>query len=141
MGDSLFPVLDDYRGSRLKRFVPWSLVAPHEAQAMRNHGGQDLKRLAERGGLAPSELVAVIEDRPFEIMPEVEAERRLLALWRAHEPYPDPDVPEEPDDIDRLLESTDAVCDAYTSGVRSPALLAEAWVCLRRLADVVRKSR
>ena len=30
---------------------PWALLEPHEAQARANHGGQSLKRLAERGGL------------------------------------------------------------------------------------------
>lgn len=44
------------------RDVPWSLLAPHEAQAVRNHD-QTLQRLAERGGLSPAEMVAVIEGR------------------------------------------------------------------------------
>ena len=71
-----FPVL--WQGSRhylaeLKRLdcprtVPLALVAPHEAQAMRNHGGQTLARLAERGGLAPEELVCTLLDRPLQDM-------------------------------------------------------------------------
>lgn len=43
--------------------VPWSLVAPHEAQARLNHGGQSLARLAERGGLGVIELYAIVHDR------------------------------------------------------------------------------
>lgn len=42
--------------------VPWDLVEPHEKRALANHG-QSLERLAERGGLDPVELVAVLEDR------------------------------------------------------------------------------
>jgi len=42
--------------------IPWSLIAPHEQQAQLNHGGQTLKRLAERGGLDALEAVAVLED-------------------------------------------------------------------------------
>ncbi len=44
--------------------VPWDLVRPHEHQAYKNHG-QTLSRLAERGGLSPLELIAVVEDHDF----------------------------------------------------------------------------
>ena len=47
-----FPVLYDRRHC-LKDFrhdIPWAMLVPHEAQARRNHGGQSLERLAERGG-------------------------------------------------------------------------------------------
>lgn len=40
--------------------VPWSVVAPFEARAQRNHGGQTLERLADRGGLSPTELWCVV---------------------------------------------------------------------------------
>lgn len=49
------------------RSVPWSLLAPHEARAQRTHS-QTLERLAERGGLSPSEMAAVIEDREWRPM-------------------------------------------------------------------------
>lgn len=71
-----FPVL--WQGSRqciaelgrlgCPRTVPLALVAPHEAQAMQNHGGQTLARLAERGGLSPGELVCTLLDRPLQDM-------------------------------------------------------------------------
>lgn len=48
-----FPVLDAGFS------VPWRLVAPFETQAQRNHS-QTLQRLAERGGLDPVELWAVM---------------------------------------------------------------------------------
>ena len=67
--------------------VPWELVAPHEAQAMRNHCGQTLKRLAERGGLGPCEMVAVLEDRPWKTMPLSDAVKRLRELvWPERDP-------------------------------------------------------
>lgn len=59
--------------------VPWSLMAPHEARAQRNHGGQSLARLAERGGLSACEALAVIEDRSWRGMPTPEAHRQLAA--------------------------------------------------------------
>lgn len=61
--------------------VPWSLIAPHEIQAQKNHH-QTLERVAERGGLCPSEMVAVIEDRPWHPMDEVNAINRLAELLR-----------------------------------------------------------
>lgn len=54
-----FPILGS--GYRL----PWAFVAPHEGRARRNHGGQSLQRLAERGGLDWREMLAVIEDKPI----------------------------------------------------------------------------
>jgi hypothetical protein len=59
--------------------IPWELIAPHEAQAQRNHS-QTLKRLAERGGLSACEAVAVLEDRPWEKMDPQAAADRLRAL-------------------------------------------------------------
>ncbi|NTA36832.1 hypothetical protein [Agrobacterium salinitolerans] len=45
--------------------VPWRLVAPHEEQAKKNHGGQSLERLAQRGGLSWPELFAVMADEEW----------------------------------------------------------------------------
>ena len=42
--------------------IPWAMIAPHDATAQLNHGGQDLAKLASRGGLCPLEAVAVLED-------------------------------------------------------------------------------
>lgn len=47
--------------------VPWDMIAPHEAQAHRNHS-QTIARLAERGGLAACEALAVLEDREWRWM-------------------------------------------------------------------------
>lgn len=67
-GERCFPLLDQgrsYRDVRSKpypRGVPWSFLVPHEAQAIENHD-QTLERLAQRGGLVPQEMVAVLENR------------------------------------------------------------------------------
>ena len=61
---------------------PWHLIEPHSKQAMKNHG-QTLERLAERGGLSPSELLAVMEDREWHRMDQDEALSRLATLRAA----------------------------------------------------------
>jgi len=61
------------------RAIPWALILPHEKQAIRNHG-QDLSRLADRGGLDAAEAVAVLEDREFRPMARETAENRLNEL-------------------------------------------------------------
>lgn len=84
-----FPIMDstDGRASRpVKWHVPWALLAAHEAQAFANHC-QSLEALASRGGLAPCEALAVIEDRRWQRMDKVEARKRLKALA---EPKPAP---------------------------------------------------
>lgn len=53
----LFPIMDG-------KAVPWALLERCERQALENHY-QTLARLAERGGLSPSEALAVLESRPL----------------------------------------------------------------------------
>jgi hypothetical protein len=61
----LFPIqLFLYEGFGLPPFVAWELVRPHDRQAIENHG-QTLARLAERAGLSPKELLAVITRKPY----------------------------------------------------------------------------
>ena len=69
MDNELFPIL----GTRPKEYIPWECIQPHEEQALKNHG-QTLKRLAERGGLDWTEVLAVLEDRQWIRMDESEAD-------------------------------------------------------------------
>jgi len=58
-----FPVhSDDHKLGILT--VPWAFLAPHEAQAIKNHD-QDLATLARRGGLGVKEMLAVVEDMSY----------------------------------------------------------------------------
>lgn len=57
-----FPILFGYHNWRCG--VPWSLVEYCGDQAMTNHG-QTLKRLAQRGGLSPREVLALIRKVRF----------------------------------------------------------------------------
>lgn len=73
----LYPVMDvnrhqlDIRGWRdiglwvIVIGVPVEMIAPHDAQCKKNHSGQSLQRMWERGGLSASEMLAVLEDREF----------------------------------------------------------------------------
>ena len=60
-----FPVLQP---GHQQEYIPYNIIAPHEAQAMRNHGGQTLQRLAERGGLDWTEILAVLHDKTWKEM-------------------------------------------------------------------------
>jgi hypothetical protein len=59
----LFPIMGSEIGSG-KSFIPWNVIAPHEQQAQCNHS-QSLECLTQRGGLAPCEALAVMEDREW----------------------------------------------------------------------------
>ncbi len=48
------------------RSIPWAMIAEHEAQALKNHGGQSLKTLARRGGLSAMEAVDVLSDKRWD---------------------------------------------------------------------------
>ena len=77
-----FPVLDPPPSCPSR--VPWSMLAPYEGAALTNHD-QTLERLAERGGLGASEMVAVLRgecwrDRKFKTDEESAIElKRMLA--------------------------------------------------------------
>lgn len=62
----MFPVLRYYgkdTPADCPTSIPWAMLSPHEAQAMKNHSGQTLARLAERGGMSAGEIMSVLEDR------------------------------------------------------------------------------
>ena len=64
--------------------IPWDLIAPHEAQALNNHCGQTLERLAQRAGLSHCEAVAILEDRAWSLMNQREAVQRLSEIVASH---------------------------------------------------------
>lgn len=76
-----FPVLFDGKAAKAfpncPKTVPWRMLLSHERQAIHNHD-QTLKRLAERGGLHPSEMMAVLEDRPWERMEVKDSVEQLI---------------------------------------------------------------
>ena len=61
-----------HAGVAFPRYVPWMLLAPHEEWARNNHS-QTLERLAERGGLGPDEMMAILEHRRWRSMPMLDA--------------------------------------------------------------------
>lgn len=94
MSDRKFPILFAYRereeiallrkrGSPyLVVCLPWDMLAPHERQAINNHG-QTLERLADRGGLDVGEALAILEDRPYRTMSPVNAHEALVRAMMA----------------------------------------------------------
>lgn len=61
--------------------IPWVVIAPHEGQAICNHG-QDLEKLNKRGGLSWSEMIAVLEDRRWSRMDENTARKKVEEFIR-----------------------------------------------------------
>lgn len=89
MAERRFPVLDQRpRQEQLAipwpSHVPWSLLEPHESQALKNHG-QTLERLAQRHGLSLCEMLAIIERRPWRRMGDQEALDGITALVETFE--------------------------------------------------------
>ena len=85
-----FPVLDQRSlGEQIRvpwpDYVPWALLEPHEARALRNHD-QTLKRLAQRSGLSLCEMLAIIEDRPWHEMTDADSRDQMATLVAALEP-------------------------------------------------------
>lgn len=61
------PVLIGWREEQddCPRSIPWKAIEPHRRQAEENHCGQTLERLAQRGGLCPSEIYLAISGLPL----------------------------------------------------------------------------
>lgn len=76
-----FPILTFGRNKIVD--IPWELLLPHAEQAIANHGGQTLERLAERGGLCYSEAVAILTDQPWPHGKVEGSEEKLGVLIRA----------------------------------------------------------
>ena len=78
-----FPVLRSYISREQRKCcpesIPWKLVESHEERVMTNHH-QSLERLAERGGLAPCEILAIVEDRRWKTMDIQDAIDKLRGL-------------------------------------------------------------
>lgn len=84
--DKVFPVLNiAFEPCHPPVTIPWSVVAPHEPQAILNHG-HTLERLAERGGLTWVELLAVLTNSPYKaIHTDVARECVLLRVEQCGE--------------------------------------------------------
>ncbi len=65
MADQVFFPIQVGLPGDCRGFIPWAMIAPHEPQALHNHGQQSLATLARRGGLSPSEAVAVLLNAPL----------------------------------------------------------------------------
>lgn len=65
-------------------FIPWELIRPHDSQAKENHGGQDLLRLAQRGGLSRCEAIAIILDKKWSEMDDNDADSQLKQIVEEH---------------------------------------------------------
>lgn len=79
MDEKRFPILSPGQSDS----ISWSILEPHRRQAALNHGGQTLEALANRGGLSYGELLAVLEDRKYEPMAEIYAQKRLKEVISA----------------------------------------------------------
>lgn len=66
--------------------VPFALVEAHADRCQRNHK-QTPQRLKERGGLDPTELIAVLLDQPYHIYhgSDEDAIAPILAVVKQHE--------------------------------------------------------
>jgi hypothetical protein len=71
----MFPILND----PIIKAIPWAAIAPHEAQAQRNHS-QSLNRLAQRSGLSVDEAVAVMLDQPWRRLGKTWCRAKLMCL-------------------------------------------------------------
>lgn len=84
------PILMDYYDKKRLQTNHWDypISVPmellDEETAKKNHGGQSLQRLAERGGLHPMEMLAVMEKRKWTVIPVVEAMDQLVHKLAAH---------------------------------------------------------
>lgn len=64
--------------------IPEELVLRHDAQARINHS-QSVRRLWERGGLAPAELAAVLNNRKYRAMSLPDALVEIAEAIRRYE--------------------------------------------------------
>ena len=71
----MFPILND----PVIKAIPWVAIAPHEAQAQKNHS-QSLSRLSQRGGLSVCEAIAVMQNERVKQFGLTWARAKLMCL-------------------------------------------------------------
>lgn len=76
MSEKKFPILETNES------IDWNLIAPHEKQAMENHGGQTLEKLARRHGLSWYELLCVMADKKLLVDIKYDKEKDYEKLCR-----------------------------------------------------------
>jgi hypothetical protein len=84
MNTKPFPIMSQWSTAKhlsLDGFgIPWEMIQPHERQALKNHCGQNLEKLASRCGLSPCEAIAILEDREWERMDTEFAYNKLCKM-------------------------------------------------------------
>lgn len=66
-------------GVAIPTAIPWAMIAPHAERAAANHGGHSLEQLAANGGLDAGEIVAILRNWAFQLMPPQAAFTQLNA--------------------------------------------------------------
>lgn len=85
----MYPVLGAL-GAKQKEYIPWDVLTPHEDRALRNHC-QTLEELAARGGLAWSEIVCILLDKPWKYAQNIPTDTarnavlKYVAAWEAEQ--------------------------------------------------------
>lgn len=69
---------------QLLRSMPLEMLVEHEKRAILNHG-QSLKQLRERGGLAPVEALAILQNKGWDKLDPKTAEQELFYLVKEYE--------------------------------------------------------
>lgn len=82
-----FPILHNPPftvGDSRPSHVPWCIFVGHERQVDKNHG-QTLERLAERGGLHPTEMACILEDKKFDKNMTLDEALKIIAIHQFKE--------------------------------------------------------
>ena len=67
--------------------IPWAVLAPHEAQALKNHS-QTLEQLANRGGLGPEEAYCIYHDMGYQYGDQDLHEKSMTWLEKVLQDFP-----------------------------------------------------
>ena len=61
--------------------VPWEAIIPFDSMCRKNHGGQSLEHIAERGGLGCAEAWAVVNNMRWQEITDYEDAKRRWCAW------------------------------------------------------------
>lgn len=69
----MFPIQGDWDRALHKDIpgfsIPWAIIQEHSEQVEKNHCGQTVTRIAERGGLGIGEALLALQDKPLRPWP------------------------------------------------------------------------
>jgi hypothetical protein len=111
------------------RRVPWKFIADHHEWCRVNHD-QSPRKLAERGGLSPEEMVAVVRHIKLHKMPKMTADEEVAQLFELLRQYHEAQKAQRVVEVERTPEGMMFTCGQAAITMENAQFTKDQWDAL-----------